>query len=383
MDNGILGTVKGVLVKLKSFLPINFILQNKLISIITLFSSSIVSYVAGYLFLWGYYFGGAEDYSILTMAINYVPLDQPIVIIIGYFYLFIIAIVALALYTLWKEKLSLISILFMSVSVFLANLALVLFFHGDPNWSLYIGMLKFFLLPLILVFVFFYLYIFTMHPYLVISFLIYIFVLYINLTVLSRMTNNDFFNIITTNEIFLLLNYFGLPLTVFILKIKTNFLKALKVFAYSSCLIPLIPVLIMALIPNVILTVFFSIVTCTIIVLLIEYLIPKINNKKQRNTFEKNDKPLYLTKPLLSCLFFIVVFFNVFIAVPHLLIRGGDYFQSTVIEHKYQQITYIWNGEMIDIKGNIVSNVNNKYYISTVEQKLLIIQTDDIRIETK
>jgi len=49
-----------------------------------------------------------------------------------------------------------------------------------------------------------------------------------------------------------------------------------------------------------------------------------------------------------------------------------------VSKDEYQEITYMWDGDVEKEKGVLVSNKDNIYYISTTDQKLLEVKADYI-----
>ena len=112
----------------------------------------------------------------------------------------------------------------------------------------------------------------------------------------------------------------------------------------------------------------------------------KTRIKRKRN-FKKPEvekfKPLYKEKPILSLLFFAAVLLIGLSFLSNALIKGGDMFYSVVIPEQIQNIEYIWNGESYMVEGLVVSNTDDTYYISTTEQKLMIIHTSEIRVKPR
>ncbi|ASN06317.1 hypothetical protein [Virgibacillus necropolis] len=302
-----------------------------------------------------------------------------------------IVILALLILSIVKEKTSITSLFFVPFSLLLANLALVLFFHGEVNWLLFFGMFKVFLFPIAFVIVLIYFYIFNFFPYTAIKYVLYFVLLYSNLIVVIQLANITKTNVLLSPELFSLLLYIGLPISIIFHKIKNvKILKLIKLLLYLTCLIPLVPVLIfIAVTTNFLLIGLLSIITCTVSFLLLEVVIPKaisikwIKEKRFKERENKMAKPVFIRKPIMTSLFFIVILFISLITVPSFLVRGGYYFQSMVSNSHYQEISYIWDGKEIDTEGILVSKEGDTYFISTNEQKLLIIQTKEIRLVSK
>ncbi|WP_163539005.1 hypothetical protein [Gracilibacillus sp. YIM 98692] len=385
-----LKSVNKIVNTLTNIIP-NQWLGSKVKRLISLLFSSILVYMMGYLFLWGYYFGGNEDFSLFSMVINYIPINKPIAIFIGIMYLITISIIGLFLISFFVEGFSFLNLFYMVFSIVLTNMALSLFFYGETSFTLFIKMLKLWELPFLLVVVIAYFYVWIKHPGDARKFSVYIFLFMMNMYVLYINYPLDLLKPFLFPELFLLILYFGLPTIIMFKKVKNTITKiAIKFFMYLSATLPLIPALIQLITSNIFFILLLSLIIMTLLIVvsennIIEKLI-KVCIKKFKKTDEnyKNHDytPLFIQKPMLAGMFFLSILLIVIMILPNVLIRGGDYFQSVVFkEDKYQEISYFWNGNIKTVKGIIVSNQDNTLYISTSEQSLMIVKAQYSKTE--
>jgi hypothetical protein len=380
----ILQEIKNYLSKIISLVPFGVVLKGKIGLLISLLFSSVFAYMAGYLFLWGYYFGGNGDFSLITAVVNYIPINRSVVVMIGLFYLLSIFVAGLSILSIIREKVSTSSVFFMTLSLALANLALVLFFHGETSVTLFLTMLRIWFLPLIVIIVIGYRYVWMVYPVTAVLSVLYFCSLFLNLSVTSIVIPFQYNDHFLSPEIFTLLIYIGLPLSVIVMKIEQPIAKtAVKFILYLTAMVPLVPMLLLLYLKSKVLITITSIVVIVLAVFIVESSLYKGRlRKKDKPKVSDIGKglPFFLKRPIQALFFFVAAFFFIFVLLPNILIKGGDYFHSVIGPDNYREITYIWQGESKTITGILVSTIDDSLYISTRDQRMVIIKAKEVLI---
>lgn len=382
MENIFINFIKDNYKKLKKIYPIGFLMKYKLLGLLTIITSSFVLFFAGYLFLWGYYFGGSGKLSLLSILVNYIPINRYVVILVGLFYFFVIVLLILIVLTIIKE-ISALFIFFVPLSISLINLALLLFFLGEINIINFFTIFKIYTFPVALVVCLISIYIINLYPFSAIKYILYFFLVFINIYTTMNIANIEGSDMLNSPEFVTLLLYIGLPIILVFKKNKNIYInKIIKVFAYLSCLLPLLPYLIYQIITtNIFLIIIISTILLIFFVYLLEYLLPKsMYSRIKDEPIKKSNQPMYVSHPIMSLFFLFTVAFISIVTIPSVLVNGGSYFQEMTNKVDYQQIIYKWNEKEENIIGNLVSREDNTYFISTKERKLLVIKADEIII---
>ncbi|WP_257352287.1 hypothetical protein [Pseudalkalibacillus decolorationis] len=364
------------------------IVGNKIIdSLLSILMSSVFVYLAGYLFLWGYYFGGIEDRSLLTVAVNFIPINRGSSIAIGLFYLLSILIAGLFVLSIFKEKISVLTVFSMFISLIFAHIGTVLFFFGEVTFSLFVKMLTIWVFPVTIVIVIGMFYVGGKYPVKATLSMLYLIILYMNLVILNEKLQSGVLSQFLIPELFTLLIFIAIPLLIVTFKKvkKGIYLFIIKFIVYLTSIVPLSILIPLAFFRNKYIVVIGSALIITILSIILIEKIVKYESKRKIFTNTKgqnNIKPLS-KNPYVSFLFLFTIGFAALSFTPNFLIDGGDYFYQMINADNYQEITYIWDKKKVTVEGMIVSYSDNTYYISTKEQKLLMINSKDIKMETK
>ncbi len=372
---------KKLLQKNLSFITVGFI-GKRIVSIIIILITSTFAYLSGYLFLWGYYFGGEKDQSLLSVAVNLVPIDHVVAFSVGFFYIILIVIILLLFIVIFVEKLTWHSGISIIIVLGLTNLAIVYFLADNVSFENYGKTLGVWLLPILFIFMGAYYYVWAKSPRVAMLAFLYCLAIYINIIFILR-----YLEILTLEEfwiplIFVLMVIFGVPFA-FLLKIRCNskILKWLRIFFDSFSWFPLVSLIIYIKTQNIWIT-----LVCIVFILCIYKLISVkfvVSRKKQiiierkgSGNKEINQKPLTLFLCIIA-MFFILshVFLNA-------LIKGGDYMYSIIQPNNHQKIEYKWDGQTEFVKGSVISSKNDIYYISNMDRKLLILKVKDVKINS-
>lgn len=367
--------VKEMLQKNFSFISLGFI-GKRILSIIIILITSTVAYFSGYLFLWGYYFGGEKNQSLLSTAVNFVPMDNVVALSVGFFYIVLIGIIALFLISLIIEKPTVDSWILIVIAVGLVNLAIVGFLADSVTIENYFKVFSFWILPFLILFTIVYYYVWVKEFKLAIIAVVYCFSLYLNLFFIAKKYNLLWLEDILFPGFVILIFIIGIPLAIGLRSIgNTKILICLKVFLGVIAGIPLVPILICKIIENIIIVMVISIV---LIVIYLSFL--KIRTQFQGPKSRNNERILLLEKPITAFLYILAVFLILGVFLPYYLIKGGDYMHSIMRTNGYQKIEYTWGQETKYIEGTIISSRNDTYYISTTDRTLMILKTKDIII---
>ncbi len=380
----ILRRTKEFLQKNFSFIKVGFF-GKRIISIIIILISSSVAYFSGYLFLWGYYFGGEKDQSLLSVAVNLVPIDRVIAFSVGFFYIILIGIIVLFFVAILKNKDSFDSAFLIALALGLTNIAIVYFFAAEITFMAYIQTLLLWVLPLLLVLISANFYFCFKDFYTFISYEVYCYTTYISFIIISKYFNlTSLGDLLSRFEFFILMFIIGAPTIFLINQIKNQMI----LFTVKKILksIVIIPILLMLGLHIYVDAWAKAIFTVFIINTMIYIRVRRGEDKTTKILADEGrrgvTKPLYITKPFTVILYMLVVFFIISNLTLYSLVQGGKYMYLILQPNNYQTIEYIWDGKLKRIKGNIISSQNDTYYISTTERKLMILKTKDIIIDS-
>ncbi len=357
------------------FITVGF-LGKRIISIIIVLITSTVAYITGYLFLWGYYFGGEKDQSLLSVAVNFVPIDNKVAFSVGFFYIVLIGIIVLFLISLLIEKPTLNSWVLIIIAVGLVNLALVGFLADSVTLANYSKVLLFWILPFFMLFTIIYYYVWVKEVKLAILAVIYCISLYFNLFFIAQKYNLMWLEKVLIPGFVIFIFIIGVPLAIVVKSIgNKKKLLWLKIFLWCIAGFPLVLILAYKMIENLITTIMILIGLLVIYILFL-----KIRAKFKQQKSKRSEGVLLIEKPITAFLYILAVFLILGVFLPYYLIKGGDYMHSIMKTNGYQKIEYTWGQETKRIEGTIISNRNDTYYISTTDRKLMIIKTKDIII---
>ncbi|GAB6611723.1 MULTISPECIES: hypothetical protein [Bacillus] len=378
----ILQKAKEFLQKNFSFIKVGFI-SKRIISIIIILISSTVAYFSGYLFLWGYYFGGEKDESLLSVAVNLVPIERVVAFSVGFFYIILIGIIVLFFIAILKNKASFDSAFLIVLALGFTNLAIVYFLAAEVTLMVYIQTLLLWLLPLFIILICTNFYFLFKASYAFISYQIYCCSTYISLIIISKYFDLPSLGaLLSRPEFLMVLSIIGAPTIFLINRIRNQMiLFAVKIILKSVGIIPIFLMIgwhiYIDLLAKIIFTLF---VINTMIYMRVRGGKEKTEKILADEGRKKTMKPLYITKPFTVILYMLVVFFIMSNLTLYSLVQGGKYMYLILQPNNYQEIEYIWDGKLKQIQGNIISSRNDTYYISTTDRKLMILKTKDIII---
>ncbi|ENB9402961.1 hypothetical protein ABI817_002718 [Bacillus cereus] len=377
--------IKDLLQKYFPFVTVSF-LGKRILSVILILLSSTVAYASGYLFLWGYYFGGVKDQSLLSVAVNFVPINNVVAFSVGFFYILLIGIVFLFFWALFKDKPSYDTVLLITLALGLTNLVIVYFWAEEVEFMAYLRTILLWVVPLFFICIFGSIYLCFKELYNFISYSLYYLAACTSCIIVVRYFKLFDFN----GEIFiaflgsiLFIIPVGISVIFMINKIKNE--RLLKIIKYTLKCIGVTPILLM-LISHTLEDTAAKILYIGFIVSIRVYLKKKVNGNEQKagDVFVTNNnmKPLFVTKPVTFFLYVLVMFFIIGNFIPYYLVQGGRYVYLVMQPNSHQKIEYIWDGKKESINGTIISSQNDTYYISTNDRKLVVLKTKDISIKS-
>lgn len=377
--------IKDLLQKYFPFITVSF-LGKRILSVIIILLSSTFAYASGYLFLWGYYFGGMKDQSLLSVAVNFVPINNVVAFSVGFFYILLIGIVLLFFLALFKDKPSYDTVLLITLAIGLTNLVIVYFLAEEVEFMAYFRTILLWIVPLFFICILGSIYLCFKELYNFISYSLYYLAACTSCIIVVR-----YFELLDFNDkiflAFLGLIPFIIPVGISVIfminKIKNE--RILFIIKYTLKCIGLIPIF-LVLILHASKDTTAEILYIGFIISLRVYLKKRVNQNEQKagDVFvtNNNTKPLFITKPFTIFLYVLVVFFIIGIFIPYYLVQGGRYVYLVMQPNSHQKIEYIWDGKKESINGTIISSQNDTYYISTKDRRLVVLKTKDISIKS-
>lgn len=391
MDNH--SNITGLLNYLSKFFK-TWLSRNFIIGISSVLLSSAFIYIVGYLFLWGYYFGGSinvEGSSLFLSTIQFVPFNKIALTSVGLFYFLVLVILAFFVLSI-KEGFSFVKFVMLVFIVVLINTTLSLFFYGDSTPSLVVKMLYFWIGPLLIVCVLNYFYTWINFPSDSVKALVYFIIVLFNLVIIDGYWFSNRLIGVYIPEESIGFFYFVFPLLVHLKTISNKTIKnILKFILYSIGTIPIVPILVSSIIDNVYISLSVSVLIIASIVIVGEKNLHKkfftlIKERKNYNDNKLNKTSNFQlfgsAKSFISWMFIVASLLAFLVVFSNLLVKGGEYFQIIINNsNQYQQISYVWNDKVETIKGVLVAREENTYYVSTKNQELLIIKAQYILAE--
>ncbi|MGK9483507.1 hypothetical protein [Bacillus tropicus] len=319
----------------------------------------------------------------LSVAVNFVPIDNVVAFSVGFFYIVLIGVIVLFLISLLIERPTLNSWVVIIISAGLVNLAIVGFLADSVTLGNYFKVLSFWILPFLIVYTIIYYYVWIKELKLAIIAVVYCIFLYFYLLFIAKEYSLLWLENMLIPGFTILLFIVGIPFVIAIRSISNKkILIGCKIFLWGVWGIVGIP-LFLGLICKVIDHISTVIITLIVILLLIAAvymlffkLLIKFRNQKSNNS----EGVLWIEKPIAVSLYILTIFLVLGVFLPFYLIKGGDYMHSIIKTNGYQKIEYIWGQEKKYIEGTIISNRNDTYYISTIDRELMIIKAKDIVI---
>jgi hypothetical protein len=369
--------------KLKDLFPSSKEIVKKILFPFIIISSSLALYVCGYLFLWGYYLAGNSDLSLLSVLLNYVPINKTIVSSIGGVYFLLILFFTFLLLSL-KEKLNetVLSLLFVSIIV---NAAITYFIFNEVNLINFLQSLLFWIFPLIISIMISYYSYYIKYTKLAIVYGFAYFLFVFNIVMTLTYYN---FKYIEIYLLFLMLGYFISTTVVLYLNSQITNLLVRKISLILLCIICVTPTSFLILrekIDNILLTSLMYVLSI-LILLVVFTLILKL--KKKNDTIVKTSNtttitPLIRTNPKGFIAFLIAFVIILLFVVPYSVFKSGEVIRDISGKRHYDTIKYIINKKEEEMKGVILTKENNTYYISTPDQKLVILNSSEVYVKKK